>query len=313
MSYQPCLLAGRRYTEGFKEWLRVLNYSGSTTESIPRMLQEFFNWLQDENITGITEITRKHVLQWYDHLKYTRKSQRTDTFLKAGTLNSYISTLKLFAFYLQETEQASLTIDLVCEKLTPSIRHVLTTQEVQELYQSTTDDAYGMRDRTMLSLYYGCGIRSREGIALNVDDVMLNKKMIYVREGKGYKERYVPFVGQQQKDFEHYLKYARPELLSRARLLAGGENENAFLIGHACKRISYGILLKSLKQLQQRTDNEALKEKVFGLHALRHSIATHLMQRGMKFDYISQFLGHSSLNSTQIYTHLAHEYEDKTC
>lgn len=296
MSYQS-------YTEGFREWLRVLNYSASTADSTPRQLQEFFNWLQEQNITGITQITRKHVLQWYDHLKYTRKSQRTDTFLKAGTLNSYISTLKLFAFYLQETEQASLTIDLVCEKLTPSIRHVLTTQEVQELYQSTTDDQYGMRDRTMLSLYYGCGIRSREGIALNVEDVMLNKKMIYVREGKGYKERYVPFVGKQKEDFENYLKYARPELLR-------GESEVAFLIGHQGRRISYGMLLRSLKQLQQRTDNEALKEKVFGLHALRHSIATHLMQRGMKFDYISQFLGHSSLNSTQIYTHLAHEYAD---
>lgn len=299
MSYQ-------HYTEGFKEWLRVLNYSVSTAESTPRMLQEFFNWLQEQNITGITQITRKHVLQWYDQLKYTRKSQHTDTFLKAGTLNSYISTLKLFAFYLQETEQASLTIDLVCEKLTPSIRHVLTTQEVQELYQSTTDDAQGFRDRTMLSLYYGCGIRSREGIALNLDDVMLNKKMLYIREGKGYKERYVPFVEKQKEDFENYLKYARPELLR-------DETDQAFLIGHKGRRISYGMLLRSLKQLQQRTDNEALKEKVFGLHALRHSIATHLMQRGMKFDYISQFLGHSSLNSTQIYTHLAHEYENKTC
>lgn len=69
-------------------------------------------------------------------------------------------------------------------------------------------------------------------------------------------------------------------------------------------------MLSSLKRLQQRTDNEELKQKVIGLHALRHSIATHLMQRGMKFDYISQFLGHSSLNSTQIYTHLAHEYAD---
>ena len=293
----------QRYTEGFKEWLHVLNYSASTADSTPRQLQEFFDWLQAQQITGITQITRKHILQWYDHLKYTRKSQHTDTFLKAGTLNSYISMLKLFAFYLQETEQGNLTIDLVCERLTPSIRHILTAQEVQELYQSISDDAHGLREQAMLSIYYGCGLRSREGIALNVDDVMLDKKMIYVRQGKGYKERYVPFVEKQKEDFEHYLKYARPELLR-------GKTEQAFLIGHKGRRISYGILLKSLKQLQQRTDNETLKQKVIGLHALRHSIATHLMQRGMKFDYISQFLGHSSLTSTQIYTHLAHEYAE---
>jgi integrase/recombinase XerD len=291
----------QRYTEGFTEWLRILNYSGSTADSSARQLQELFSWLQEQNITELTQLTRKHILQWYDQLKYTRKSHQTDTFLKAGTLNSYISNLRLFAFYLQETEQASLSIDLVCEKLTPSIRHVLTTQEIQELYQATTDDAYGLRDRTMLSLYYGCGIRSREGIALNLDDVMLNKKMLYIRQGKGYKERYVPFVEKQKEDFENYLKYARPELLR-------DETDQSFLIGHKGRRISYGMLLRSLKQLQERTGNEALKEKVFGLHVLRHSIATHLMHRGMKFDYISQFLGHSSLNSTQIYTHLAHEY-----
>lgn len=299
-----------RYTEGFREWLRILNYNGSTVDTSARQLQELFDWLQAQQITSLTQLTRKHILQWYDQLKYVRKSQHTDTFLKASTLNSYISTLRLFAFYLQETEQASLTIDLVCEKLTPSIRHVLTTQEVQELYQATADDAYGLRDRAMLSLYYGCGIRSSEGIGLNLDDVMLNKKMLYIREGKGYKERYVPFVDKQQEDFENYLRHARPELVKASLSCGEGQGEVAFLLGYKGRRISYTMLLRSLKQLQQRTGNEALQEKVFGLHALRHSIATHLMHRGMKFDYIGQFLGHSSLDSTQIYTHLAHEYAD---
>ncbi|MFM8913731.1 MAG: tyrosine-type recombinase/integrase, partial [Flammeovirgaceae bacterium] len=101
------------------------------------------------------------------------------------------------------------------------------------------------------------------------------------------------------------LKQSRPKLLT-------DETEQAFFIGHKGKRISYGILLKTLKRLQERTGNEILKEKVIGLHALRHSIATHLMQRGMKFDYISQFLGHGLMSSTQIYTHLAHELEHNT-
>src|SRR5690606_21754010 len=182
------------------------------------------------------------------------------------------------------------------------IRQILTVEEVQQLYQATSEDHYGIRERAILSLYYGCGLRSSEGIALNLEDVLLDQKMIYVRKGKGYKERYVPFVENQKEDFEHYLKQSRPKLLT-------DETEQAFFIGHKGKRISYGILLKTLKRLQQRTGNETLMQKVIGLHALRHSIATHLMQSGMKFDYISQFLGHTLMSSTQVYTHLAHELE----
>lgn len=136
---------------------------------------------------------------------------------------------------------------------------------------------------------------------------MMEQKTIYVRKGKGYKERYVPFIEKQREDFEIYLKHSRPKLLK-------GESgdEKAFFIGHQGRRISYNMLLKALKQLQQRTGNEILKQKVIGLHALRHSIATHLMQRGMEFELIGQFLGHSNLSSTQTYTHLAHELEEQT-
>jgi len=296
--------AYHRYAESFKEWLQIINYSSSTTETLPRQLQEFFEWLESKSITTVTAVTRKHILEWYDYLKYQRKSQHSDTFLKPQTLNGYIRALKLFSYYLREAEQIELTIDLISERPLPSIRHILTTQEIEELYQSVSDDNLGLREQAILSVYYGCGLRSSEGIALDLDDVMLDKKIIYVRRGKGYKERYVPFVEKQQSDFKLYLEYCRPQL-------ANTESGNAFFLGNNGKRILYGKLLSSLKKLQARTGNEKLKQKVFGLHALRHSIATHLMQRGMKFDYISQFLGHNSLNSTQIYTHLAHEYENE--
>jgi integrase/recombinase XerD len=298
MSYQ-------RYTESFKEWLQVINCSANSIERLPRQLQEFFQWMNTNNITRLEEITRQQVNLFYDYLKYERKSQHTNTFLRPQTLNGYIRCLKLFAHYIEETQQGYLPVTLLYEKGEAHIRQILTTEEVQQLYQSTSEDFYGIRERAMLSVYYGCGLRSSEGIALNLEDVLLDQKMIYVRKGKGYKERYVPFIESQKEDFEHYLKQSRPKLLR-------DETEQAFFIGHKGKRISYGILLKTLKRLQQHTGNETLKQKVIGLHALRHSIATHLMQRGMKFDYISQFLGHGLMSSTQIYTHLAHELEYNT-
>jgi integrase/recombinase XerD len=289
----------KRYTESFKQWLQLLNYTASTAERMPKQIEEFFIWLELETsgeIRGIEEVTRQHVHRYYDYLKYERKRQRADTFLKSQTLNGYIRGLKLFSFYLEETQQGRLTIDLFYEKKSSAVREILSVQEVQLLYQATGEDHCGMRERAMLHLYYGCGLRSKEGIGLDITDVMLDKKMVYVRQGKNYKERYVPFTEKQKEDLEQYLKYARPALMKH-------ENEKAFLIGHAGRRISYGILLKTLKRLQDHTGDEVLNQKTIGLHALRHSIATHLMQRGMKFDYISQFLGHSNLASTEIYTH----------
>lgn len=291
-----------RYVESFKEWLGLINYAASTIERLPKQIEEFFTWIESQQITGIEKITRYHIRDYYQHLKYNRKSHLTDTFLRSGTLNGHIRGLKLFSFYLEETQGQQLLIDVPYEAKQTSVRHLLTAKEIQLLYQVTTEDEQGIKERVMLSLYYGCGLRSNEGIELNLDDVMLDKRIVYVRKGKGYKERYVPFVDKQQEHFEHYLKYVRPQLVK-------DKNENAFILGRQGKRIRYEALLKMLKQLQQRTGNEAMQQKTIGLHALRHSIATHLMQRGMKFDYISQFLGHTNLTSTQIYTHLAHEYE----
>lgn len=291
-----------RYVESFKEWLGLINYAASTIERLPRQIEEFFTWMESHQVSSIEQITRQHIRAYYEYLKYRRKSHITDTFLKSQTLNGHIRGLKLFSFYLEETQQGYLVIDLPYEEKQPSVKHLLTAREVHLLYQVTTEDEQGIKERVMLDLYYGCGLRSNEGIMLNLDDVMLDKKIVYVRQGKGYKERYVPFVEKQKEHFEHYLKYVRPELVK-------DQNERAFLLGYQGKRIRYEALLKMLKQLQQRTGDDVLQQKTIGLHALRHSIATHLMQRGMKFDYISQFLGHTNLSSTQIYTHLAHEYE----
>jgi site-specific recombinase XerD len=298
----PQKISYYRLQQSFQEWLELFNYSKSSISRMPRQIQEFFSWLIEKEIP-FKSITRQDTKDFYHYIKYHRKSQNSGNFLKNTTLNSYILSLKLFAHYLEETDQGKLTVDLLYEPINTPEKVILTQAEINQLYQVTTDDAIGLRERAILSLYYGCGIRSNEGIQMNLEDVILKQKMVYVRKGKKYRERYVPFLIQQQKDFTNYLKYSRPNLV-------GEETENAFLIGNTGKRINYGLLLNTIKKLQQRTQNLTILKKQIGLHTLRHSIATHLMQSGMKIDNISQFLGHSNIRSTQIYTHLAHENEE---
>ena len=198
-----------------------------------------------------------------------------------------------------------LTIDILYEpKETPN-REILTQDEIKALYNAIDETFLGLRDRAMLNVYYGCGLRSKEGIELNVDDVMTDRKLVYVRKGKNYHERYVPFTQRQKKDFEIYLKSCRNELIrTKDEDLPAGRQE-AFLVNNQGKRVSSTILHKRLKALAKA----AGINKTVGLHMLRHSIATHLLQSGMKIEDIATFLGHKNIESTQRYTHIAKENE----
>jgi integrase/recombinase XerD len=149
----------------------------------------------------------------------------------------------------------------------------------------------------MLSIYYGCGLRRSEGVNLDAKDILLKEKLVFVRAGKGYKERYVPMNEAVKEDLDNYL-YERSGSLEGC-----GSKEESFFISYLAKRMSGNALITRVQNLA----NKAKIGKTIGLHTLRHSIATHLLQSGMTLEEVSQFLGHSSLESTQIYTHLAHE------
>jgi len=284
-------------TEGFKEWLDIMGYVQSSIETMPRRINEFFTFLKWQKVHEIKQIERKHIYQFYNYLK-TRISKQTGELLKNSTLNGINRILRLFAHYLEETGQGQLTIDIPYERKEVPDREILTQDEIKALYNAADETILGLRDRAMLNIYYGCGLRSKEGISLDLKDVMIDKNLIYVRKGKQYRERYVPFTYKQKKDFEIYLKLCRKELVK-------DETETSFLVNNQGKRISSTTLHKRLKELVK----SARITKTVGLHLLRHSIATHLMQSGMKIEDISTFLGHKNIESTQRYTHLSIENE----
>ena len=131
---------------------------------------------------------------------------------------------------------------------------------------------------------------------LSVQEIF-DRQVLHVRKGKNYKERFVPFSKNTAKTLETYVYDYRP-FFSHAKEL------NALFISVKGYRMEGQSLAIRLKLLQQKTDDLELQQKDLTLHTLRHSIATHLLQNGMDLQKISRFLGHSSLESTQIYTHL---------
>ncbi len=130
-----------------------------------------------------------------------------------------------------------------------------------------------------------------------IDDVNFDRRIIHVRKGKNYKERLVPFSQSSSKILQEWIYDYRPQLIR-------SQKEANLFIGMTGKVMTGGSLYGRLKKLVLFVDNPSLQKKEIGLHTLRHSIATHLLQNGMDLQKIQRFLGHSSLESTQIYTHL---------
>lgn len=285
----------KRLLEGYKEWLGIIGYAKDTVNSLPQQLKPFFIHLKREGIENLALVPKEIIHSYYETLKQKR-SQHTGEFLKNSTLNGHLRNLTLFSNYLEETGQGSLQIDIQYEPKERPEREILTLYEIDQLYNACSEQITGLRERAILSLYYGCGLRSQEGINLNVNDILLDKQLVHIRKAKNKQARYVPFVEGQKRDFEHYLIHCRSSLISY-------QDEPAFLLNNQGKRMSSTAVSKVLKSLIKRTEDEELEEKGIGLHTLRHSIATHLLESGMGIESISQFLGHQGIRSTQTYLH----------
>lgn len=279
-----------RLQVGFSEWLRILSFEKSSQRDMPKILSEFLNYLEIQNCNSISEISESHIQKYLSYLS-ERPSRTKAGGLSQNYIRKQLQVVKKFARYLAESGQDSFEVNVKLKGKANNIKRILTEKEITKLYDATKEDRLGLRDRAMLALYYGCGLRKNEGLAMNVEDILLEKELVYVRKGKGYKERFVPLTGQNRTDIENYLNYSRPHLSSQKK-------ETALLLNINGKR------LRTVFERIQKLKLEAKINKPIGSHTLRHSIATHLLQSGMKLEHIQRFLGHSSLESTQIYTHL---------
>jgi len=288
--------------ENFKQWLETLGYKPHTVSMYYRNTQEFLSFLESGNTNHLKDFKNEQINNYLEHLQHRPNYNKTGN-LSPAYINKHITTLRLLSKYLQLSGKANIIIKPELLKTTETAIYLSKT-EIQALYKAAKDEnnLYSQRDRAMLSIYYGCGLRASEGAALNINDLLFDKNLLYVRKGKGYRERYVPINKQVKSDLQEYIFNQRNELLNNKK-------SEALLLGRRGERWSVHGMYGRLQYLKNQTNNEELKQKSFGLHILRHSIATHLLQSGMKLEYISSFLGHKSLETTQKYTHLVKDGE----
>jgi integrase/recombinase XerD len=155
----------------------------------------------------------------------------------------------------------------------------------------------GMRNKAMLETLYGCGLRVSELINLKISNLYFNEGFIKV-SGKGKKERLVPIGGEAMKQIKIYLETIRVQLDIKK------ENSDYLFLNNRSTRLSRVMVFMLIKELAEKT---GLKKSI-SPHTFRHSFATHLIEGGADLRAVQEMLGHESITTTEIYTHLDREY-----
>jgi integrase/recombinase XerD len=310
--------------QAYKEWLQILGYAAQTATRWPIHVKEFVHFLEQQNIQHITSVESKHINDFVNFIKHRPNKSKKGTALSANHINQIINAINAFAKYLNSTGKYILDSTPKREYNNQSEKIILTIAEARQLYEATflpyreNSIAMGQRDRAIIAVYYGCGLRRSEGIRLNITDIDLKQKLLFVRKAKGNKQRYVPIANKHLQDIKDYLKEGREWFLyhhnssemhhskrnGEPLLKKETTDDNAFFVSQYGGRLTH--IEQRLKLMKQR----AAIEKNVTLHGLRHSIATHLLQSGMDIEEIAKFLGHASLESTQIYTHIINEISE---
>lgn len=276
------------YLAQYKHHLQTLGYSESLQRNLPLYLQEFLTQLRERGTCHIEDIEPHHIATHYEYLS-TRPNKNTGGGLSSSMINHHLYAIRIFLNYHEQTGTISQNpiSGLSFPRTENKQRETLTIQEVKQLYEET--EYY--RERAIIGIFYGCGLRRSEGVALNVKDISFKSSVLYVREGKGKKRRAVPVGETILQDFKDYLY--------KERFAPNGEL--AFITNRIGNRTSGSSYNKVLKELVEK----AGIQKDITLHCLRHSIATQLLENGMSIEYVRDFLGHKHLDATQIYTRIS--------
>ncbi|MFA6527704.1 MAG: tyrosine recombinase [Candidatus Babeliales bacterium] len=267
--------------------------SANTFAAYNQDIQQLDLYLK-KNSVPVAVITKRH-LQGF--LKLFR-----DQKLKAKTLSRKISTLKLFFSFLQtQYKLNNAARSLVFPKVEKTLPHYLTEDEVEHLLDVAGNDESnkGVRNKVMLYMLYATGMRVSELMTVTVDQIHFDTGFIQL-VGKGNKERSIPLPKHILEMLRFYCDHIYKKLLPKH--LHGAEQ--SYLFATAYKKTLKPISRQSLWGILRKILQQAGITKQISPHSLRHSLATHLLKNGADIRSLQMLLGHESLATIQIYTHL---------
>lgn len=277
----------KEYVERFLNYIYQKNsQSKDTYDSYKRDLVQLMDYLTSQGITSFQDADRLVFLNFISSIQLEKQA-------KPSTIARKLSTYRSFYRYLNEyigfdvNPLESISVPNKKRKI-PDFLFINEIEYFLDSYQS--EDSVGLRDQTMFTLLYACGLRVSELCTLQWNQIDLNGRIVRVL-GKGKKERLVPFFSGFEKQLKKYKlryweKYAKSDFV---------------FVNQRGK----GFTSRGIQYLMQKHADEIGMHMKLHPHMFRHSFATHLLDHGADIRLVQELLGHESLSTTQIYTHVS--------
>jgi len=265
--------------------------SANTVSAYVRDVSSFIEYITSRSIS-ISAVKPEHIIDFFAYLR--------DKNVAPSSVARFYSSLNSFFEWCVETR---LIKNNPMEKVDypeniRDIPNVLTIQEVEKMIEAVgSDKSFKYRNRAILEVLYGCGLRVSELINLTLSDLYFEEGFIRVR-GKNNKERIVPIGVPAMQSINKYIE------MERSKIKPVPQDMNILFLNRGGRRLSRVMIFLIVSRAAQK----AGITKGVHPHTLRHCFATHLIERGADIRAVQQLLGHSSINTTQIYTHISNQF-----
>ncbi len=281
------------FSRNYINYLRIEQGSSSNTiDAYSRDLLHFEKYLKScKPPLMVNSAKREDIINYEKQL---------NPYMKASSIKRKVSAIKgLYKFLMREGDvkknpAASVALPKPEQKL-PDVLSIDKICHLLDLMPDTTPAA--LRNKAIMEVLYGCGLRVSELCGLNIEDCVINEGFLLVH-GKGGKDRISPISGSAAQTLRDYLENSRPGLERGAKQLSSA----VFLNNHG-SRLSRQSVHTIVKE-----SGEAIRVKNLHPHTLRHSYATHMLEGGADLRVIQDILGHSDISTTQIYTHVSNSH-----
>ncbi len=286
---------------GFLKFLETeKGYSDNTVAAYRNDLSQFASYITPKLNNGWADISRTHVDEYISQLK----NNGTKSY-SSSTIARKVAAIKSFFHYLiaEGIIQNDPTATLSSPKVKKRLPKAISVVDINKLLAVTaiSDAPKARRDHAMLALLYATGMRVTELVSLNVDDVNVTDGTVRVKGKKsGIKERFIPIVGEAFEALKDYINIAR-------RQLTHNPKEHALFLNHRGQRLTRQGSWLIIKRYVEEVGIEGQVTP----HTLRHSFAAHKLSHGQSLQDIQKLLGHANISTTQVYTHLVDESEQK--
>ncbi len=289
----------KKAMEKFQDYMEyVRNLSRNTVEAYIRDLNNFEQFLEKQEL-DYKKINRRDIERFMQALS---RGEITNRKLSPSSIARNLSSISTFYAYLH----LSNVVDTIPTEMvrTPkrgkTLPEYISYEDIQKFIGSFSDSPLGKRNKAIIALMYYCGLRVSEVTALKIRDIELyNEPLIQIRSGKGNKDRIVPLSKKAEQLINEYLEVRES--------FSNSERLEELFIGIRGEIVSR----KSIHKVITKHANKVFPGRHITPHVLRHSCATHLLQRGASVKVVQEILGHSNVSTTSIYLHITDKEKRK--